>query len=181
MVHLLITLTEPTAKKYHSNHRLYKRTWNKSQWRHAVNPHIPTESLRFHRLSSVACIYRTCGWGARGTGFERNQDKTSWPLFLLLSPFIHPSLPSHIRTCSTLGFLKVSWESRLLRLCNVLSCCSLSAVNIYMMILMYMYNITGKRRKCLHLHQVLVPVKGRSTRNLQKNGEAKSGIQKILW
>ena len=30
-------------------------------WCHGINPHIPKESLRFHLLSSVACIYGTCG------------------------------------------------------------------------------------------------------------------------
>ncbi len=35
-----------------------------------------------------------------------NRDKISWLLFLLLSSFIHPSLPSHIRTPSALGLMK---------------------------------------------------------------------------
>ncbi len=36
----------------------------------------------------------------------RNRDKTSWLLFLL-SSFIHPSLPSHIRTLSALGLINL--------------------------------------------------------------------------
>ncbi len=40
--------------------------------------------------------------GCEGSRVQ-NQDKTSWLLFILLSSFHHPSLPSHIRTPSTFG------------------------------------------------------------------------------
>ena len=59
---------------------------DKTRWRHATNPHIPTESLQFRHLSSVTCIYGTRAWGARGPGFEiriRHHDFCS--SFCLLS------------------------------------------------------------------------------------------------
>ena len=48
----------------------YKGTWDKTRWCHVINSHIPTELLRSRRQSSVACIYGTSDWGARGPGFE---------------------------------------------------------------------------------------------------------------
>ena len=67
-------------------------TVNQANFWNADCPWFPP--AYFNAWSSVACIYGIRGWGARGPG-SRN-------LFLLLSSFIHPSLPSPIRTHSTL-------------------------------------------------------------------------------
>ncbi len=54
-----------------------------------------------NRSDSVAYLRRLA---STGHVIEvRNQDKKSWLLVLLLSSFIHPSLPSHIQTHSGLG------------------------------------------------------------------------------
>ncbi len=63
--------------------------------------YITMESLQFHRLSLVACMYGTCGWGARGPGFEIGAMHHN--LCSFLSSFIHPSLPSQRQTKSGLG------------------------------------------------------------------------------
>ncbi len=57
---------KPTAKNYYSNQHICEGTWDWIRWCHAINPHIPMELLRLRRQSSVACIYLTHGWDARG-------------------------------------------------------------------------------------------------------------------
>ncbi len=47
------------------------------------------QSLWFHRLSSVACIYGTGGWGARGPRFKFGTGH--FDFCSSLSSFIHPS------------------------------------------------------------------------------------------
>ncbi len=101
------TLTEPTVKKCYSNQRLYKGTWDKTRWCHAINPHIPhncCDSGAYPQwLASVGC---------EGS-WVRNADKTSWLLLTVLSSFIHPSLPSHIRAPSALGLRIIALKKRI--------------------------------------------------------------------
>ena len=52
-------------------------------------------------------------WLGCERSWVRNQDKTSGPLFLVLSSFINLSLPSHIRTSSVLGLKKSCWCDQL--------------------------------------------------------------------
>ena len=45
-------------------------TWDKTRWCHAINPYIPSNRCDSIAYSSMACIYRTHGWGVRGPGLE---------------------------------------------------------------------------------------------------------------
>ncbi len=97
-----LTLTEPTTKKYYSNQRLCKGTWDKTRWRHAINPHIPIPS------PIPSGLHLRDAWlGCEGSRVW-NADKTSWLLLTFLSSFIHPSLPSHITTPSGLGLKRTT-------------------------------------------------------------------------
>ena len=75
----------------------WDRNWTTSRMK-KNQPHIPMESLWFHRLSSVACIYRTHGWGARGPRFEigtRHHDFcSSFHLVSFIILFFHSSFSS---------------------------------------------------------------------------------------
>ncbi len=79
---------QTSTKEYYFNQYLYKGIWDKTWWCPAINPHNITELLRFCHLSSVACIYVTRGWSARGPRFNigtRYKDICS--SFCLLSSF----------------------------------------------------------------------------------------------
>ncbi len=102
-----LTLTELTTTVYYSNQCLYK---GKGTWDKTYKPSytrgiaaIPSPILSGLHLQDPR-------FGCEGS-HVRNQDKTSWFLFLLLS-FVHPSLPSHIKPHSTLGLISLkNWLS----------------------------------------------------------------------
>ena len=56
LVYIKFTLTTPTTKNYYSNQCLYKLTWNKTQWHHATNLHIPYLLNYSHFLDIVSDI-----------------------------------------------------------------------------------------------------------------------------
>ena len=98
---IVIFNPNPSTKKYFSsNQRLYKGTWDKTWWSHALNPHIPTDSLRFSCLSSVFCIYGTRACGARVPGSKSGQNIVIFFLSFCRLSLIRLFLPTekHIGT-----------------------------------------------------------------------------------
>ncbi len=78
-------------------------TSHKTRWRHAVNPH--TQGIAAILLPILSSLHLQDLWLACKRSRVQNQDRISWLLFLLLSSFFHPSLPSQIRTHNVLGII----------------------------------------------------------------------------
>ena len=106
---LKLTTHSTVSKKYYSNQRQGDMRQDlmtlcyKPSYTHRITV-IPSPILRGLHL-------RDPWLGCKGS-WVWNWDKTSWLLFLLLSSFIHPSLPSHIKaqSCSMQVRVNNEWK-----------------------------------------------------------------------
>ena len=77
-----------------------QRAWDKTEWHHAIYSHISMEDNESTAIPSpiLSGLHLRDPWSGSEGSRVQNLDKTSWLLFLLLSSFIHPFLPSQRRT-----------------------------------------------------------------------------------
>ena len=63
------------------------------KWKEHI-PIIPKLFVHLIMLTSMTGLYKTCGWGARGHGFQIQTRTHDFSSFFCLPSFIHNSFPS---------------------------------------------------------------------------------------